>query len=113
MLAIAGHSVRLAGDGPTALAEAAEFQPEVALLDIGLPGMDGYQLARRLKSQSAPGGIVLVALSGYGQDEDRRRGRESGFDHYLVKPASAEAILSVLGGPGFGAPRPRPAADGN
>jgi PAS domain S-box-containing protein len=113
MLAIAGHAVRLAGDGPAALAEAAEFHPEVALLDIGLPGMDGYQLARRLKSQSVPGGIVLVALSGYGQDEDRRRGRESGFDHYLVKPASAEAILSVLGRPGSGASRPRPAADGN
>jgi CheY-like chemotaxis protein len=112
-LAIAGHAVRLAGDGPSALAEAAEFQPEVALLDIGLPGMDGYELAQRLRSQSAPGDILLVALTGWGQEDDQRRGPESGFDHYLVKPASPQAILAVLGRPGPGAPGPLPAADGN
>jgi len=112
-LAIAGHAVRLAADGPSALAEAAEFQPEVALLDIGLPGMDGYELAERLRSQSAPGDILLVALTGWGQEDDRRRGRESGFDHYLVKPASPQAILAVLGRPGPGAPGPPAAANGN
>jgi CheY-like chemotaxis protein len=111
MLAIAGHSVRLAGDGPSALAEAVDFQPEVALLDIGLPGMDGYHVARRLKTQSAPGGIVLVALTGYGQEEDRLRGQDSGFDHFLVKPASPEAILSLLALAGSDSARSR--LDGN
>jgi signal transduction histidine kinase/ActR/RegA family two-component response regulator len=95
-LSIAGHEVRVAVDGPSALAEAGQFQPEIALLDIGLPGMDGYELARRLKARSGDDGIILVALTGYGHEDDRRRGKESGFDHYLVKPASPESILAVL-----------------
>jgi PAS domain S-box-containing protein len=112
-LAIAGYAVRLARDGPSALAEAAEFQPEAALLDVGLPGMDGYELARRLKAQSSPSRIVLIALTGWGQEEDRLKGRDAGFDHYLVKPASPEEILSVLARLNSEAFRPKPTSDGN
>jgi PAS domain S-box-containing protein len=94
-----GHEVRLAGDGPSALDVAAEFKPEVVLLDIGLPGMDGYEVARRFRARKEWAGIVMVALTGYGQEEDRRRAQDAGFDHHLVKPIPPEAILAVLGGP--------------
>jgi PAS domain S-box-containing protein len=94
-----GHEVRLAGDGPSALEVAAEFKPQVVLLDIGLPGMDGYEVARRLRARKEWAGVVLVALTGYGQEEDRRRARDAGFDHHLVKPIPPEAILALLGGP--------------
>jgi CheY-like chemotaxis protein len=98
-LGATGHEVRLAGDGPSALDVAAEFRPEVVLLDIGLPGMDGYELARRFRASKEWSGIVLVALTGYGQEEDRRRAQDAGFDHHLVKPVSPEVILMLLGGP--------------
>ncbi|PYQ42921.1 MAG: hybrid sensor histidine kinase/response regulator, partial [Acidobacteria bacterium] len=94
-----GHEVRLAGDGPSALDVAAEFKPEVVLLDIGLPGMDGYEVARRFRARKEWAGIVLVALTGYGQEEDRRRAQDAGFDHHLVKPIPPEAILAVLDAP--------------
>jgi len=97
VLGMTGHEVRLAGDGPSALAAAAEFRPEVVLLDIGLPGMDGYEVARRLRSGDGLRDMSLVALTGYGQEADRERARAAGFDHHLVKPASPEAILAVLG----------------
>ena len=95
-LGATGHDVRLAADGSSALEGAAEFQPEVVLLDIGLPGMDGYEVARRLR---ADGGaqMVLVALTGYGQEEDRQRARDAGFDHHLVKPIPPDALLALLG----------------
>lgn len=112
-LTVAGHIVREAEDGPKALVEAAEFRPEVAVLDIGLPGMDGYELARRLRSQSAPRGIMLIALTGWGQEEDRQRGREAGFDTYMVKPASPDAILAALRHLGSRPSAGRGAADGN
>jgi PAS domain S-box-containing protein len=92
-----GHEVRLAHDGPSALEIAAEFQPEVVLLDIGLPGMDGYEAGRRLRSAKGVEGTVLVAVTGYGQEEDRQRARDAGFDHHLVKPITPDAILAVLG----------------
>jgi CheY-like chemotaxis protein len=92
-----GHEVRLAQDGLSALETAAEFHPEVVLLDIGLPGMDGYEVGRRLRATTGPEGIVLVALTGYGQEEDRQRAREAGFDHHLVKPITPDAILAALG----------------
>jgi PAS domain S-box-containing protein len=97
-LQLAGHDVRLAADGPSALAEAARFAPEVAVLDIGLPGMNGFELARRLRDTGS-GSLVLVALTGHGLERDRRRGLESGFDHYLVKPVSPDSIMSLLQAP--------------
>jgi two-component system CheB/CheR fusion protein len=84
LLQIEGHEVRTAYDGPTALAAAEEFQPEAVFLDIGLPRMDGYEVARALRAHPEYRTIMLVAVTGYGQDEDRRRSREAGFNHHLV-----------------------------
>ena len=91
-----GQEVRVAHDGPEALAVAEEFRPEVVLLDIGLPGMDGYEVARRLRERPEFEGTLLVALTGWGQESDVERSRAAGFDHHLVKPANPEAILELL-----------------
>jgi CheY-like chemotaxis protein len=72
--------------------------PRVIFLDIGLPGMDGYQIARALRANAETKNAVLVALTGYGQPEDRRKTREAGFDHHLVKPADLTAISAILAG---------------
>jgi CheY-like chemotaxis protein len=79
---------------------AREFRPEAVVLDIGLPGMDGYEVARRLRQPPEVNGALLVALSGYGQEEDRRRSREAGFDVHLLKPvgwATLQPVLARLG----------------
>jgi PAS domain S-box-containing protein len=90
-----GHEVRTAHDGPSALEAAASSPPEVVLLDIGLPGMDGYEVARRFREQRGEG-VVLIAMTGYGMEEDRRRSRDAGFDHHLVKPVDPEALRAFL-----------------
>jgi signal transduction histidine kinase/ActR/RegA family two-component response regulator len=95
-LGFLGHVTRIAHDGPAALRVADEFGPEVALLDIGLPVMDGYELARRLRAQPGGDGLRLVAVTGYGQDSDKRRAREASFDAHLVKPISAERLAVVI-----------------
>ena len=95
LLEMNGHQVRTCHDGQSALDTAEEFGPEVVLLDIGLPGMDGYEVARRLRERPAAQPL-LVALSGYGQAEDQRRSREAGFDHHLVKPAEPEALTALF-----------------
>jgi CheY-like chemotaxis protein len=87
---------RIATDGPSALALAQEFSPQVVLLDIGLPGMSGYEVARRLRQQPRFYDVLLVALTGYGADEDRRRSKEAGFDEHLVKPASTSALRELF-----------------
>jgi len=92
-----GHEVRLACDGAQALEAARSWRPEAVLLDIGLPGMDGYEVARRLRREPGLGPLLLVAVSGYGQDEDRRRSHEAGFDHHLVKPVSQVVLQRLLG----------------
>ena len=91
-----GHEVRSAHDGPAALRTAESFRPEVVVLDIGLPRMDGYEVARRLRERAGPRTPLLVALTGYGQEEDRRRAREAGFDAHLVKPADPEELQRLL-----------------
>ncbi|MCM5678147.1 ATP-binding protein [Schlegelella sp. S2-27] len=91
-----GYQTRAAFDGASALAVLETFVPRVALLDIGLPGMDGYQLARRLKGDARLAALKLVALTGYGTDADRRRARSEGFDAHLVKPVQVEQLLAVL-----------------
>jgi PAS domain S-box-containing protein len=96
LLKVDGHDVRTAPDGPTALAAAQAFRPEVVILDIGLPGMDGYEVARRLRQQGDLQKAMLVALTGYGQEEDRRRSQEAGFDAHLVKPADPAALQGLL-----------------
>jgi len=96
LLEMGGHEVRTCYDGPAALTEAELFCPEVVLLDIGLPGMDGFEVARRLRAREASPRPLLVALTGYGQAEDVRRSREAGFDHHLVKPADPAALTALL-----------------
>jgi CheY-like chemotaxis protein len=97
-LAFSGHEVREARDGASGLALAAEARPDVALIDIGLPDLDGYEVARRLRA--APGGrrIGLIAITGYGQREDQRRAYEAGFDAHLTKPVAPERLKQVMAG---------------
>jgi signal transduction histidine kinase/DNA-binding response OmpR family regulator len=99
LLSVAGHQTRVCHDGPSAVAAAAEFRPEAVLLDIGLPGMDGYEVARRLRAEPAMPRALLIALTGYGQLEDQRRAHEAGFDHHLVKPADLDALAALLASP--------------
>jgi CheY-like chemotaxis protein len=100
LLSLEGHEVRVAHDGPAALRIAEAFEPEVVLLDIGLPRMDGYEVARRLRERPEMKKTLLVALTGYGQDEDRRRCQEAGFQVHLIKPVDLDALRPVLAHPG-------------
>jgi signal transduction histidine kinase/ActR/RegA family two-component response regulator len=93
-----GHEVRVEHDSFDALAQAAGFAPELCLLDIGLPEMDGYELARRLRRHPATAHATLVAVTGYGQDQDRRNSAQAGFDHHLVKPVDMAALEKILAG---------------
>ncbi len=93
-----GHEVAVAHDGAEALKLADRFRPEVAVLDIGLPVMDGYELARRLRDQPDVGPGRLIALTGYGQDADRARSRDAGFDVHLMKPVDVRALADAIGG---------------
>jgi CheY-like chemotaxis protein len=95
LLRIHGYEVRVVNDGPSALAEAAARLPCVVLLDINLPGMDGFETARLLRAQ-AGNSLRLVALTGCSREEDRRRGQEAGFDAYLIKPAEIEDLERAL-----------------
>ena len=92
----AGHLVRIAHTGPTALAAALDYRPHVMLLDIGLPEWDGYEVAKRIRQEPLLHDIVLVAVTGYGQESDRQHSQEAGFDHYLVKPADFEKVRRIL-----------------
>jgi PAS domain S-box-containing protein len=97
LLSLDGHEVRSVHDAHGALEAASAFRPDVVLLDIGLPGMDGYEVARRLRSKNEVQGMRLVAVTGYGQQEDRDRTRDAGFDQHLVKPVEPDALNAVLG----------------
>jgi CheY-like chemotaxis protein len=96
LLRLSGHEVQVAHSGPAALEVGTVFQPEVVLLDLGMPGMDGYETARELRGREGLQSARLVALSGYGSGEDRRRTREAGFDAHLVKPVHHDALLELL-----------------
>jgi CheY-like chemotaxis protein len=91
-----GHNVDLAFDGPDGLRQAEAFQPDVVLLDIGLPGLNGFEVASRLRQHQTLGGVGLVAVSGYGLDGDRQKAREAGFDAHLLKPVSYDQLLETL-----------------
>lgn len=93
-----GHQVRLAYDGPTGLEVADNWQPQVVLLDIGMPGMDGFQVVQQLRKQEKTPSC-LVALTGYGQEEDRRRSQAAGFDRHLIKPVEPAALQEFLAQP--------------
>ncbi len=92
-----GHEVKVANDGPSALKIARQFQPQIALLDIGLPVMDGYELARRLlESRDRSVSLQLIAVTGYGQDSDRRRALDAGFTAHLVKPIDLQSLADAF-----------------
>lgn len=100
VLSMSGHQAAAAYCGVSALQLALENRPDVMIVDIGLPGLNGYQVAVRVRETPELKGIVLVAMTGYGQEEDRRRSTEAGFDYHLVKPADPqklEAILAQIG----------------
>jgi CheY-like chemotaxis protein len=96
LLRASGYQVELAHDGPTAVERARAGRPSAILLDIGMPGMDGYEVAKQLRQEDWCRGTVLIAVSGYGQAEDRERSRQAGFDHHLVKPVDYETLLPLL-----------------
>ncbi|MBV8901476.1 MAG: GAF domain-containing protein [Verrucomicrobia bacterium] len=96
LLSRRGHQVEVAFDGEDAIAAAAIFQPEIVLMDIGLPKLNGYDAGRRILEQTASGDVVLVALTGWGQENDRRRALQAGFAHHLVKPVDFEALTRIL-----------------
>jgi CheY-like chemotaxis protein len=92
-----GHEVRMATDGQQALDQVEDFKPEIMFLDIGLPRVDGYEVARRVRALPSGRDVRLIALTGWGHDEDRQRSRAAGFDHHLVKPVTASVLRDVLG----------------
>jgi CheY-like chemotaxis protein len=96
LLDIQGCEVRVAHGGEAGLELALRFRPRVIFLDIGLPGMDGYQVARKLRQTDWGKEIELIALTGYGQDSDRQQALDAGFDHHLVKPARLDQIRDIL-----------------
>jgi CheY-like chemotaxis protein len=99
LLGLMGHEVRLAHDGSQALQMAADDPPEVVFLDIGMPGMNGYEVARQLRLLHSRAAMSVIALSGYGQEADRRRSAEVGFDAHLVKPVDIEALEALVARP--------------
>ena len=94
-----GATVAAAGSGREALALFERFEPDAVLLDIGMPGMDGYEVARRIRALPAGGATQLIALTGWGQQEDVRRCMQAGFDHHLVKPLDVDKLWGLIGGP--------------
>jgi CheY-like chemotaxis protein len=103
LLSMWGHEVRLAHDGPSALEASRDFCPQVVLLDIGLPGVNGWEVGRRLRQQEGLGPVLLVAVTGYAREQDQARSSEAGFDAHLAKPCDLEELqrlLAVAGGVG-------------
>lgn len=96
LLRMLGAEVRVAFSGPDALAELPSYHPSAIFLDIGMPGMDGHEVARRIRLQPELEGVLLIALTGWGKADDRQRSRKAGFDHHLVKPADLGALESLL-----------------
>ena len=96
LLNASGHDVRVAHDGPTALHVAGDYRPDVMILDIGLPGLNGYEVARQVRQHPLLGGVMLIAMTGYGQESDRQRAVAAGFDHHLVKPVNFAAVQRLL-----------------
>jgi len=97
-LTLKGHTVQAVHDGPNALRVLETFAPDVILLDIGLPEIDGYEVARRIRASPAGRSVTLLAITGWGQEQDRRRARESGFDRHLTKPVEGTALDALIAG---------------
>ncbi len=95
LLEVRGDEVRIAYDGLEALEVAGQFEPEVVLLDIGMPKLSGYDVARRLRETHGDS-MLIVAITGWGQEDDRQRARDSGFDHHFTKPVDFESLLELI-----------------
>jgi CheY-like chemotaxis protein len=96
LLESSGHEVAVAYSGHDGVQAAEQYRPDVVLCDIGLPGLDGYSVAGELRRHPATAKARLIAVTGYGQEEDRRRARQAGFDHHLTKPVDPDALLELL-----------------
>ena len=108
LLRIIGHDVRVAYDGAEAVELAAKFRPDVILLDIGMPGLNGFEAARDIRARPWGKNVMLIAVTGYGQKADKRRSREVGFNHHIVKPINFTALEKLLAGVRFTTLRYRP-----
>jgi CheY-like chemotaxis protein len=93
------HEIDTAYDGAAAIKKIEQIRPEIVLLDLGLPGIDGYEVARTIRNRAEFDDILLVALTGYSQEEDRRRSKEAGFDKHLIKPAEKSTLQELLATP--------------
>ena len=102
LLDLMGHTTRVVHDGIEAVQAAAEFQPDVILLDIGMPRLNGFDACSRIRAQPENKDVVIVALSGWTQDEKRQQSQQAGFDFYLIKPVEPEALEKLLRGPAPG-----------
>jgi CheY-like chemotaxis protein len=100
LLSLDGHEIRLAHDGSSALQAAQDFRPDVVLLDIGLPRMDGYEVARRMRDRPDMQGVLLIALTGYARTDDAQKAELAGFDAHLVKPVDLRTLQSIVYGRG-------------
>ncbi|WP_277187225.1 response regulator [Caballeronia sp. BR00000012568055] len=96
LLEALGHEVRTEHDGPRALASIDDFRPDVVVLDIGLPGMDGFEVARAMRQLPLTRDVLLLAMTGYGSDADRQSAKDAGFDHHLTKPVSIVDLEALL-----------------
>jgi DNA-binding response OmpR family regulator len=96
VLKLQGHDIRTAGDGEEAVQQAVEFDPEVVLLDIGLPKLDGYDVCRAIRKQRLGNQPLVIALTGWGQEDDRRRSRDAGFDSHVVKPVDCQELMRMI-----------------
>jgi CheY-like chemotaxis protein len=96
LLTFMGNDTRTAYDGQQGVDAAGEYRPDVILLDIGLPSLNGFEACRLIREQPRGKRVVIIALTGWGQDEDRRRSREAGFDHHLVKPVDPQALMKMI-----------------
>jgi CheY-like chemotaxis protein len=96
LLRLSGHRVETVHDGPSAIDAVRADPPDVMLLDIDLPGMNGYEVAKKLRGDECCEHLVIIGVSGYGQEVDRRRSREAGFDHHLIKPVEYESLMALI-----------------
>jgi CheY-like chemotaxis protein len=96
LLDLGGHETHKAYDGEAAIEAAERLRPDAVLLDIGLPGLNGYEVCRRIRQRPWGKDVFLVALTGWGQDEDRQRSEEAGFDQHMVKPADHDVLMNLL-----------------
>jgi DNA-binding response OmpR family regulator len=96
LLRLRGHDVRQVYDGADAVSEASSFRPDAVLLDIGLPNLNGYEVAQRIREEPWSRGALLIAVTGWGQDADKRRSREAGIDHHLTKPVDLARLDELL-----------------